>query len=65
MNRADRAYYRRRAAREWRASRKTLCLAAARVHQRLAIEYEDRLRSAYSGLLSIHEDRAVRSGEGR
>lgn len=59
MTRADRAYFRRRALAERRLSERARCIRAAQVHAWLAIEYEDRLRSGYVGLLLAgHDDGA-------
>lgn len=59
MKPADRAYFRRRARTERRLSERALSIRAAQVHAWLAIEYEDRLRSGYAGLLFAgHDDPA-------
>jgi hypothetical protein len=56
----DRAYFRRRARIERRLSERAASIRAAQAHAWLAIEYEDRLRSGYAGLLIAgHDDPAV------
>ena len=60
MNAADRAYFRRRARTERRLSERASSAQIARIHAWLAIEYEDRLRSGYAGLLvAFHDDPAM------
>ena len=59
MNRADRAYFRRRARTERRLSERAACVRAAQAHAWLAIEYEDRLRAGYAGLLLAGHDDCV------
>lgn len=56
MKRIDRAYFRRRAAAERKLSCRAINADAARAHQALAIEYEDRLRSGYVGLMLVEDD---------
>ena len=59
MTRADRTYFRRRARTERQLSERAACIRAAQVHAWLAIEYEDRLRSGYAGLLLAGHDDVV------
>ena len=59
MDPADRAYFRKRARIERRLSERARSAAAAQIHLRLAIEYEDRLRSGYAGLLLAGHDDPV------
>ncbi len=60
MEPGDRAYFQRRARIERRLSERAASIRAAQVHAWLAIEYEDRLRSGYAGLLLAgHDDPAV------
>ena len=60
MTSADRAYFRRRARIERRLSERAADIRVAQAHAWLAIEYEDRLRSGYAGLLLAgHDDTAV------